>query len=131
MARILLVEDNPMNLELLRYLLQHHGHQVDCATNGEDGVTAVEALRPDIVLCDLRMPRLDGYGVLERVRANRQLDDIVVIAVTAYSMPDDHRRVREAGFDGHLTKPIVPETFVGEVEALIGAGRRAARSSGT
>ena len=128
MSHILLVEDNPMNLELLRYLLQHHGHRVDSESNGEDGVAAVESKRPDIVLCDLRMPRLDGYGLLERVRANPALDDIVVIAVTAYSMPDDHRRVCEAGFDGHLTKPIVPETFVAQVEALIAAGRRQGRT---
>lgn len=128
MSHILLVEDNPMNLELLRYLLRHRGHQVDCESNGEDGVTAVESKRPDIVLCDLRMPRLDGYGLLARVRANPALDDVVVIAVTAYSMPDDHRRVREAGFDGHLTKPIVPETFVAQVEALIAAGRRRPRA---
>jgi two-component system, cell cycle response regulator DivK len=76
------------------------------------------------VLCDLRMPYLDGYGLLERVRADRALDDVVVIAVTAYSMPDDRKRVAEAGFDGHLTKPITPESVVGQVEGFIAAGRR-------
>ncbi len=124
MSRILLVEDNPTNLELLRYLLVHHGHEVEMAENGEDGARLVGEMRPDIVLCDLRMPHVDGYGLLERVRVDRTLDDIVIVAVTAYSMPEDHRRVREAGFDGHLTKPITPETFVGEVEAFIAAGRK-------
>ena len=123
MSRILLVEDNPTNLELLRYLLQHRGHEVCSATNGEDGAEMVASQRPDIVLCDLRMPRVDGYGLLERVRADPALDEVVVVAVTAYSMPDDHRRVREAGFDGHLTKPIQPETFATQVEALITQGR--------
>jgi CheY-like chemotaxis protein len=123
MARILLVEDNPTNLELMRYLLTHHGHQVWSASNGEDGVRCTRELRPDIVLCDLRMPYLDGYGLLERVRADRDLDDVVVIALTAYSMPDDRKRVREAGFDGHLTKPIEPERVVGQVEAFVAAGR--------
>jgi CheY-like chemotaxis protein len=124
MARILLVEDNPTNLELMRYLLTHHGHEVASAQNGEEGVRLVQELRPDAVLCDLRMPYLDGYGLLERVRAQRELDGILVIALTAYSMPDDRRRVREAGFDGHMTKPITPETVVGQVEGFIAAGRQ-------
>ena len=123
MARVLLVEDNPVNLELLRYLLGHHGHEVHCAIDGEQGVGLAKSLRPDIVLCDLRMPRLDGYGVLERLRREPELASTVVIAVTAYSMPDDRRRVHEAGFDGHLTKPIVPETFVDQVERHLARGR--------
>lgn len=126
MARILLVEDNPTNLELMRYLLTHHGHEVDSAQNGMEGVRLVQQLRPDIVLCDLRMPYLDGYGLLERVRAEPALDDVIVIAVTAYSMPDDRKRVAEAGFDGHLTKPIMPETVVGQIERFIAGGRKAA-----
>ena len=74
-------------------------------------------------LCDLRMPHVDGYGLLKLLRTDSALDDVVVVAVTAYSMPDDHRRVREAGFDGHLTKPIEPRTFVADVEKFIAAGR--------
>jgi len=124
MARLLVVEDNPTNLELLRYLLTHYGHEVTSASNGVEGARLTRELRPDIVLCDLRMPHLDGYGLLERVRADRALDDIVVIAVTAYSMPDDRKRVREAGFDGHLTKPIEPDKVVAQIEAFIAAGRR-------
>ena len=123
MSRILLVEDNQTNLELLRYLLAHRGHDVQTAGNGEDGARLADVVQPDIVLCDLRMPHVDGYGLLRRLRTNRALDHIVVVAVTAYSMPDDHRRVREAGFDGHLTKPIEPRTFVAEVERFIAAGR--------
>ena len=126
MARILLVEDNPTNLELMRYLLAHHGHDVEIAHNGEEGVRCAKQVHPDIVLCDLRMPFLDGYGLLERVRADPALDEVVVIAVTAYSMPDDRKRVAEAGFDGHLIKPITPETVVGQIERFIAAGRKAA-----
>ena len=126
MARILLVEDNPTNLELLRYLLTHHGHEVASASNGEEGVSLTKRVHPDIVLCDLRMPCLDGYGLLARVRADSALADVVVIAVTAYSMPDDRKRVAEAGFDGHLTKPITPETVVGQIERFIARGRKAA-----
>jgi two-component system, cell cycle response regulator DivK len=128
MARILLVEDNPTNLELLRYLLAYHGHEVATARDGDEGVRLAQSVHPDIVLCDLRMPQLDGYGLLERVRADAALDDVIVIAVTAYSMPDDRRRVAAAGFDGHLTKPIAPEAVVGQVEGFISAGRTGKRS---
>ena len=126
MARILLVEDNPTNLELMRYLLAHHGHDVDERAERRGGRrVSRRQLRPDIVLCDLRMPYLDGYGLLERVRADRALDDVVVIAVTAYSMPDDRKRVAEAGFDGHLTKPIdARERGRDRSKAFIAAGRR-------
>lgn len=69
MARFLIIEDNPANLELVRYLLEHAGHRVDGAVNGIDGVFAVGATAPDLVICDLQLPRLDGYGVLRELRA--------------------------------------------------------------
>jgi CheY-like chemotaxis protein len=122
MARILLVEDNAANLELLRYLLTVHGHTVDCAADGTHGLRKAGEAKPDIVLCDLQMPRLDGYGLLREIRTNPAWDDVVVVAVTAYSMPDDRVRVTQAGFDGYLTKPISPETVVPQIEAFLAAG---------
>lgn len=125
MSRILVVEDNPTNHELLRFLLESRGHAVSSAIDGEEGAALIESEHPEIVLCDLRMPRVDGYGLLRRVRANPALDDVVIVAVTAYSMPDDYRRVREAGFDGYLTKPIDPESFAAQVETMLARGRAA------
>ena len=126
MSRIVVVEDNAANLELLRYLLAAHGHTVECASDGEDGLRVAKAFRPDVVLCDLQMPRLNGYGLLKKIRADPDLADMTVVAVTAYSMPGDRLRVVEAGFDGYLTKPIAPESVVVEIEGFI--ARRSSES---
>jgi two-component system cell cycle response regulator len=119
MARILVIEDNPANLELVRYLLEHAGHRVDAAVDGVGGVAAVAAAPPDLVVCDLQLPLLDGYGVLRALRAEPAHAALPVIAVTAFSMPDDRKNVMVAGFDGYLSKPIEPETFVVAIEAFL------------
>jgi len=119
MARFLIIEDNPANLELVRYLLEHAGHRVDGAVNGIDGVFAVGATAPDLVICDLQLPRLDGYGVLRELRARPAHAALPIIAVTAFSMPNDRKNVMQAGFDGYLSKPIDPETFVERIEAFL------------
>ena len=119
MARFLIIEDNPANLELVRYLLEHAGHRVDGAVNGIDGVFAVGATAPDLVICDLQLPRLDGYGVLRELRARPAHAALPIVAVTAFSMPNDRKNVMQAGFDGYLSKPIDPETFVERIEAFL------------
>lgn len=119
MAHVLLIEDNPANLALLRYLLEHGGHRVSCAADGREGLAAALAEPPDLVLCDLQMPALDGYEVLAALRASPSTARLPVVAVTAFSMSDDRRRVESAGFDGYLTKPIEPEQFVAQVEAVL------------
>ena len=119
MARFLIIEDNPANLELVRYLLEHAGHRVDGAVNGIDGVFAVGATAPDLVICDLQLPRLDGYGVLRELRARPAHAALPIVAVTAFSMPNDRKNVMQAGFDGYLSKPIDPETFVERIESFL------------
>ena len=123
-ARILLVEDNPANLELLIYLLQAGGQSVLIAEDGRQGLDLARSERPDLIVSDLRMPVMDGFEMLRHIRADAALNDVPVIAVTAFSMSGDQTRVMLAGFDGYIAKPIVPETFVGEVEAYLKAGRR-------
>ena len=118
-ARILLIEDNAANRELARYLLAHAGHQVFSASNGLEGLEQVRAHQPDLVICDLQMPLLDGYGVLARLRSQPETAGLVVVAVTAFSMPDDERRVLSAGFNAYLSKPIEPETFVAQIESFL------------
>ncbi len=83
--------------------------------------------RPDLIVCDLQMPLLDGYEVLARLRENLDIADTVIVAVTAYSMPNDQQKVMTAGFDGYLSKPIEPENFVGQIEAFLPAELRAPR----
>lgn len=125
-ARILVIEDNEANLALVQYLLASAGHLVLLARDGVDGVQAARMAHPDLVVCDLQMPRLDGYGVLQVLRADPATRHIPVVAVTAFSMPDDRERVTLAGFDGYLTKPVEPERFIGQIESFLRAAPPAA-----
>ncbi len=119
MARILVIEDNAVNLALVDYLLHHAGHQVVSAATGEAGLALALADPPALVLCDLQLPGLDGYGVLAALRAAAITACVPVVALTAFSMSDDRERVRTAGFDGYLTKPIEPEGFIGQVAVFL------------
>ena len=83
------------------------------------GLDAARCEVPDLILCDLQMPRLDGFGVARELRRDARFDHIPLVAVTAFAMRDDRERVLAAGFDGDITKPIVPEEFVGHVEAFL------------
>lgn len=124
-ARILVVEDNAANLELVRYLLSYSGYAVLEARDGAQGVETALRELPDLIVCDLQMPLLDGYQVLARLRADATTAAIVVVAVTAFSMPNDRQKVITAGFDGYLSKPIEPERFVAQIEAFLPPGLRA------
>jgi len=126
-ACILIIEDNPANLELVRYLLDAHGYPTLTATNGEDGLRLFASARPDIVLCDLQLPVLDGYEVLSEIRKDPARADTMVIAVTAFSMSGDRAKVTAAGFDGYISKPIDPTTFVQQIESLLRPDLRASR----
>ncbi|MCR5882410.1 response regulator [Rhizobacter sp. J219] len=119
MARILVIEDNQANLDLAQYLLEHRGHQVLVATDGQMGLAMARRERPELIVCDLQMPVLDGYGVLEQLRRDAAMAGIPVVAVTAFSMSGDEEKVRMAGFDGYFSKPIEPETFVAQIEAFL------------
>lgn len=119
MARILVIEDNPANLELAQYLLEHRGHTVLLATDGQQGVNVARSERPELVICDLQMPVLDGYGVLAQLKGDEAMRGTPVVAVTAFSMSGDEEKVRQAGFDGYFSKPIEPETFVQRIEAFL------------
>jgi CheY-like chemotaxis protein len=120
MSRILVVEDNPENLELMRYLLHAFGHVILSANNGEDAVTIALRERPDIIVCDIDMPKLDGYGVARTLKSDPTLCRTPLIAVTALAMVGDREKVLAAGFDGYIGKPIDPTTFVRDIETLLG-----------
>lgn len=120
MARILVIEDNSANLELMNYLLSAGGHEVLTAQDGEEGLARV-ATPPlvDIVVCDVHMPRLDGYEVARRLKANAALRRIPLVAVTALAMVGDRDKVLAAGFDGYIAKPIDPREFAAQVRAFL------------
>jgi two-component system cell cycle response regulator DivK len=103
--RILVVEDNPKNLKLVRDVLQFSGYEVIEATSGEDGVRLAKKERPDLILMDLQLPGIDGTEALRQIREDDG-DGVPVVAVTAFAMNEDRDRAYAAGFDGYVQKPI-------------------------
>jgi PAS domain S-box-containing protein len=106
--RILVVEDNPDAADSLKMLLELSGYEVSVAYTGPEGVEAAKGWRPDVVLCDIGLPGLDGYGVVRELRRNPGTARARVIAVTGYGGEEDRHKCQEAGFDAHLTKPADP-----------------------
>lgn len=129
-ARILVIEDDAFSRELVRYLLDQGGYTVMEAADGAAGVRLALSAHPDLVLCDLQMPVLNGYEVVRRLRANPDWHTVPVIALTAFSMPGDRDTALAAGFDNYLTKPIVPEIFVQQISAFLQPAFRALGSPG-
>jgi CheY-like chemotaxis protein len=113
LLRILVVEDNRDSADGLRLLLESSGHEVAVAYTGHDGVQAAEQYQPDVVLCDVGLPGLDGYGVARKLRDNPTTAKARLIAVTAYGRDEDRRRSHEAGFEQHLVKPVDPDALQG------------------
>ena len=111
MAWILVVDDNPTNLKLLTYVVQRSGHQVDTALDAETAQRRIRDHRPDLILLDLDLPRIDGFQLARRLKADSQTKDIVIIAVTAFAMQGDADRARAAGCDDYVTKPIDTRAF--------------------
>ncbi|MEW6763857.1 MAG: response regulator [Pseudomonadota bacterium] len=125
MARILIIEDNPANVELMAFLLAAYGHTPISAPDGARGVAAARAERPDLVACDVNLPGMNGFEVLAVLKAEPQLAGVPVLAVTALAMAGDREKVLAAGFDGYISKPIEPESFVAELEAFLAPPRAA------
>jgi CheY-like chemotaxis protein len=123
-VRILIIEDHADNLELMRYLLAAFGYETMAAENGLDGVEMIERERPDLIICDIQIPGIDGYEVARRVKSREELRPIPVVAITALAMVGDRDRVLDAGFDGYIPKPIAPATFLSEVEVFLPRERR-------
>jgi two-component system cell cycle response regulator DivK len=124
MSTILIVEDNEKNMKLVRDILRHHGHATLEAVNGIDGVRIAVEARPDLVLMDIQLPDIDGIVALQRIREDRTLDGVPVVAVSASVMPDDQQKIVASGFDAFVTKPINLKQFLETVQALLRDGRR-------
>ncbi len=105
-GRILVVEDNPKNLKLVRDVLRFCGYEVIEATSGEDGVRLAADASPDLILMDLQLPGIDGAEALRRIRASERTRDVPIVAVTASAMDVDRERAFASGFDGYVEKPI-------------------------
>src|ERR1700716_1556066 len=119
MSKILIAEDNPVNRELLRELLEMRGHTVAEACDGEEALRIIEQTHPDLVLLDIGMPLLDGFGVIRKIRENPRFALLPVVAVTAYAMQGDREKILSSQFDGYLSKPVNSRALAEELDRLL------------
>jgi two-component system cell cycle response regulator DivK len=103
---ILIVDDNPQNLKLVRVLLAAEGYAVRTAADGEEAVRLLESFTPRLILMDIQLPGIDGLELTRRLKADERRKDIIVVALTAYAMKGDEDKARAAGCDGYIAKPI-------------------------
>jgi len=120
--RVLVVEDNPLNLKLVRDVLRAAGYDVVEARSGEDGLRVAHESPPDIVLMDLQLPGIDGVETLRRLRLDPAVADVPVVAVTAFAMREDRERAYADGFDGYLAKPISVRALPSQVARFLTGG---------
>src|SRR3990167_11154399 len=118
-TRILVIEDNPTNLELVVYLLKQFGYETLTAMDGQEGLALAEKEKPDLIICDIQLPKLNGYEVAKSLSRNPEFSDVPLIAVTAYSMVGDRDAIMSAGFNGYISKPIDPDSFVKQIEMFL------------
>ncbi len=120
MTKILLVEDNEMNRDMLSRRLERKGYLVVLAVDGESGVEMARTQAPDLVLMDMSLPVLDGWEATRRLKADEATRGIPVIALTAHAMSSDRGKAMEAGCDDYDTKPVELPRLLGKIEALLG-----------
>ena len=117
--QVLVVDDEPDSLDVVRRVLSFHGATVHTATSGADGLAIARGIEPTFILLDLSMPEMDGWEMLYHLKEDLRTASIPVIAVTAHAMSGDRERALSAGFDYYLTKPISPFTFLEELIKLL------------
>ncbi len=120
MVKILLVEDNEINLDMLSRRLVRKGFEVVAAKDGEAGVAMTSSERPDIILMDMSLPVVDGWEATRRLKADPQTRTIPVIALTAHAMAGDREKALEAGCDEYDTKPVDLPRLLGKINGLLG-----------
>ncbi|QIB35609.1 response regulator [Ancylobacter pratisalsi] len=122
MAKILLVEDNEMNRDMLSRRLERKGFEVIVAVNGQEGVDLALAQKPDLILMDMSLPVMDGWEATRQVKANAQTAAIPVIALTAHAMAQDREEAMAAGCDDFDTKPVELPRLLAKIEAFLAPG---------
>jgi len=129
-TRILIIEDDSASRALVRYLLEAAGYTTLEAEDGGAGLHLALQTQPDLIICDLQMPVMNGYEVARALREQPNWHRVPLIAVTAFSMAGDRETALAAGFDEHITKPITPETFVTQIEAFLSRALQVRHSPG-
>ena len=121
MSKILLVEDNEMNRDMLLRRLERKGFEVVIAVDGQAGVNMAASESPDLILMDLSLPVIDGWEATRLIKADPATQSIPVIALTAHAMAGDEQKAREAGCDDYDTKPVDIKRLLGKIDNLLGA----------
>lgn len=128
MRTILIVEDNPMNMELARDVLEANGYRVRGAASAGEALQALQESLPDLILMDIQLPGLDGLELTRTLKQDADTKDIIVVAMTAHAMRGDRERILEAGCSGYIAKPIDTRALSREVARLLPAGKAAAHA---
>ena len=119
MAKILIVEDNALNIKLFCDLLAAHGHQPEAVTDSRNALDVARSFAPDLVITDIQLPHVSGLELIEMIRADEKLRDVPIMAVTAYSAPGDEERIRATGAQAYVSKPISVARFAQTVDELL------------
>jgi CheY-like chemotaxis protein len=122
--RILLVEDNEMNRDMLSRRLIREGYEVITAVDGSEGISTAQSAGPDIILMDMSLPKIDGWEATKRLKADAATSHIPVIALTAHAMVTDRYKALQAGCDDYDTKPVEFHRLVSKIEAVLGRETR-------
>ena len=123
MAKILIVEDNALNIKLFCDLLAAHGHEPEAVTDSRDALDAARNFSPDLVITDIQLPHVSGLELIRQLRSDEKLAEIPIMAVTAYSASGDEERIRAAGAQAYVSKPISVMRFAETVDQLLDGGR--------
>ena len=121
MAKILLVEDNEMNRDMLSRRLERRGYEVVIAVDGQQGVDLAQSTAPDLILMDMSLPVIDGWEATRQLKSMDRMKAVPIIALTAHAMSGDREKALEAGCNDYDTKPIELPRLLGKIEALLGS----------
>ena len=116
MTKVLIVEDNEMNRDMLARRLQRKGYDVECAADGPEGIAMAESLRPDVILMDVALGEMDGWEATTAIRSNASIAHIPIIALTAHALESDRRRSIEVGCVDFETKPVALDQLIEKIE---------------
>jgi len=119
---ILIIEDNPINLKLVKVLLTTEGYEIHTASNAEEALNLLTTVKPQLILMDIQLPRMDGLELTRQLKADPRYRDIRIVAITAYAMKNDEEKALAAGCDGYIAKPIdvtkFAETIAGYLHSM-------------
>ncbi len=116
---ILVIDDNLINLKLIRVILTKKGYEVQTATNAMEALSLLETIHPSLILMDIQLPGMDGLTLTRKIKATPRTSTIPIVALTAYAMKGDEQKTRDAGCDGYISKPIDVESFITMITHLV------------